>query len=205
MRRLPVISRDSQAAYRVRGYLAAETAKGATTISWVWDVFDNDGRRALRISGTEAAPGKHRDAWAAADDARAAAHRSRQHGPARRLSDLTRCCAGRTAETVAALDRQAVVAGGGRDFPHFPRHCRPGPGPGRGRRRRRKRLPSRCRCPRRRPTTTAAVAAQAKTGQAWRPPSAERRRLKSRGIRHSPHIAACSPPCYDHAACGVGA
>jgi hypothetical protein len=69
LRRLPVISRDSQAAYRVRGYLAAETVKGATTISWIWDVFDNDGHRALRISGTEAAPGKHRDAWAAADDA----------------------------------------------------------------------------------------------------------------------------------------
>jgi hypothetical protein len=33
LRRLPVISRDSQAAYRVRGYLAAETVKGATTIS----------------------------------------------------------------------------------------------------------------------------------------------------------------------------
>ena len=52
----------------MRGYLAAETAKGKTTISWVWDVFDNDGRRALRITGAEAAPGKHKDAWAAADD-----------------------------------------------------------------------------------------------------------------------------------------
>jgi hypothetical protein len=68
-RRLAVISRERTAAYRVRGYLAAETAKGQTTISWVWDVFDADGNRALRINGAEAAPGKHHDAWAAADDA----------------------------------------------------------------------------------------------------------------------------------------
>ena len=68
-RRLAVISRDSPSAYRVRGYLAAKVAKGQTTIVWVWDVFDASERRALRISGEEAAAGKHRDAWAAADDA----------------------------------------------------------------------------------------------------------------------------------------
>lgn len=39
-----------------------------TTISWVWDVFDRDDHRALRITGEETAKGRHRDAWAAADD-----------------------------------------------------------------------------------------------------------------------------------------
>jgi hypothetical protein len=68
-RRLSVMSRERPAAYRVRGYLAADTENGKTSITWVWDVFDADGSRALRISGAEAAPGKHRDAWAAADDA----------------------------------------------------------------------------------------------------------------------------------------
>ena len=68
-RQLTVISRERSSTYRVRGYLAAKVTKGQTTISWVWDVFDADGRRALRIDGEEAAPGKHRDAWAAADDA----------------------------------------------------------------------------------------------------------------------------------------
>ncbi len=68
-RRLAVVSRERQAAYRVRGYLAAETAKGKTSISWVWDVFDGDGRRALRITGAEPAAGRHHDAWDAADDA----------------------------------------------------------------------------------------------------------------------------------------
>lgn len=67
-RRLAVISREHEAAYRVRGYLAAETEKGKTAISWIWDVFDASGNRALRISGREAAPGKHHDAWQAADD-----------------------------------------------------------------------------------------------------------------------------------------
>ena len=77
VRRLPVISREGQAAYRVRGYLAAETAKGKTTISWVWDVFDNDGRRALRITGAEAAPGKHQRRLGRRRRCRAAADRAR--------------------------------------------------------------------------------------------------------------------------------
>ena len=72
-RQLAVISRESPSAYRVRGYLAAKVAKGQTTIAWVWDVFDNDERRALRISGEETANpralGRHADAWSVADDA----------------------------------------------------------------------------------------------------------------------------------------
>ena len=67
-RQLAVISRESPSTYRVRGYLAAKVTKRETTISWVWDVFDRDDRRALRITGEEAAKGRHRDAWSAADD-----------------------------------------------------------------------------------------------------------------------------------------
>ena len=67
-RQLAVISRESPSTYRVRGYLAAKVTKRETTISWVWDVFDRDDRRALRIAGEEAAKGRHRDAWSAADD-----------------------------------------------------------------------------------------------------------------------------------------
>jgi hypothetical protein len=66
--RLAVTSRTQPAAYRVRGYLAAVTDKNVTTVSWVWDVFDQDERRALRIAGTAAAQGLHRG-WNAADDA----------------------------------------------------------------------------------------------------------------------------------------
>jgi hypothetical protein len=68
-RRLAVISREQPSAYRVRGYLAATVAKNQTTVSWVWDVFDQDEHRALRISGEETARVRHKDAWAAADEA----------------------------------------------------------------------------------------------------------------------------------------
>lgn len=68
-RRLAVTARDSPAAYRVRGYLAAKVAKSETTVSWTWDVFDGDQQRALRITGEESVKGRHRDAWAIADDA----------------------------------------------------------------------------------------------------------------------------------------
>ena len=66
-RRLAVASREQPSAYRVRGYLAATVDRGKTTISWVWDVFDRNQRRALRISGSETA--KAGDGWQAADNA----------------------------------------------------------------------------------------------------------------------------------------
>ena len=68
-RRLAVASRESPSAYRVRGYLAAKVTKHETTVSWVWDVFDGDQHRALRITGEESAKGRQRNAWAIADDA----------------------------------------------------------------------------------------------------------------------------------------
>ena len=68
-RKIAVVSRESAATYRVRGYVSALVERDKTTFAWVWDVYDTDKRRALRISGEEpAAAGKHRDAWAAADE-----------------------------------------------------------------------------------------------------------------------------------------
>ena len=68
-RRLAVISREQSSAYRVRGYLAVKVVKHQTTVSWVWDVFDREENRALRISGEETAKVRPRDAWTVADDA----------------------------------------------------------------------------------------------------------------------------------------
>jgi hypothetical protein len=65
-RRLAVVSRDGQSAYRVRGYLAARKEQRVTAISWVWDVYDGELKRGLRIAGEEKVRG---DGWAAADDA----------------------------------------------------------------------------------------------------------------------------------------
>jgi hypothetical protein len=68
LRHLSIVSREGAAAYRVRSYLAAQVSRGRTTIAWVWDVYDRDQQRALRLSGEEPAGKAGRDAWAAADD-----------------------------------------------------------------------------------------------------------------------------------------
>ena len=68
LRNLSIVSREGAASYRVRSYLSAQVSRGRTTIAWVWDVYDRDQQRALRLSGEEPAGKAGRDAWAAADD-----------------------------------------------------------------------------------------------------------------------------------------
>jgi hypothetical protein len=68
LRNLSIVSREGGASYRVRSYLSAQVVRGKTVIAWVWDVYDNNQQRALRLSGDEAAGKAGRDAWAAADD-----------------------------------------------------------------------------------------------------------------------------------------
>ena len=68
LRSLSIVSREGGAAYRVRSYLSAQIVRGRTQIAWVWDVYDRDQQRALRLSGTEQGGKAGRDPWAAADD-----------------------------------------------------------------------------------------------------------------------------------------
>jgi hypothetical protein len=68
LRNLSIVSREGSASYRVRSYLAAQVSRGRATIAWVWDVYDRDQQRALRLSGEEPAGKAGRDAWAGADD-----------------------------------------------------------------------------------------------------------------------------------------
>jgi hypothetical protein len=69
LRSLSVVSREGSAAYRVRSYLSAQVVRGKTVIAWVWDVYDANQQRALRLSGEEPTSGKGgRDPWGAADD-----------------------------------------------------------------------------------------------------------------------------------------
>jgi len=68
-RQVAVVPRQGAATYRVRGYVTALVDRDKTSFSWVWDVYDADRRRALRITGEEPAPPhRGRDAWAVADD-----------------------------------------------------------------------------------------------------------------------------------------
>ena len=68
LRSLSIVSREGTASYRVRSYLAAQVSRGRTVIAWVWDVYDHNQQRALRLSGEEPAGKAGRDPWAAADD-----------------------------------------------------------------------------------------------------------------------------------------
>ena len=68
LRNVAVVSRDGSASYRIRSYLAAQVSRGRATIAWVWDVYDRDQQRAIRLSGEEPAGKAGRDAWAAAND-----------------------------------------------------------------------------------------------------------------------------------------
>jgi hypothetical protein len=69
LRSLSVVSREGSAAYRVRSYLSAQVVRGKTVIAWVWDVYDANQQRALRVSGEEPTSAKGgRDPWQAADD-----------------------------------------------------------------------------------------------------------------------------------------
>jgi len=67
LRNIAVVSREGGAAYRVRSYLSAQIRGNRTNIAWVWDVYDRNQQRALRLSGEEPA-GTGRDAWAQAND-----------------------------------------------------------------------------------------------------------------------------------------
>ena len=68
LRNLSIVSREGSASYRVRSYLAAQVSHGRATIAWVWDVYDHDQQRTLRLSGEEPAGKAGRDPWGAADD-----------------------------------------------------------------------------------------------------------------------------------------
>src|SRR3981189_2708158 len=55
LRNLSIVSREGGASYRVRSYLSAQVSRGRAVIAWVWDVYDRDQQRALRLTGEEPA------------------------------------------------------------------------------------------------------------------------------------------------------
>jgi hypothetical protein len=67
-RQIAMVSRESPAQFRIRGYVAAHVQGKKTTITWVWDVYGADRERATRFAG-EVPGGSSDRAWAAADDA----------------------------------------------------------------------------------------------------------------------------------------
>jgi hypothetical protein len=68
VRKLAIVGRDDPAQYRVRAYLSMHAERGKSSVTWVWDVYGADKRRALRITGEEANPNTSREEWAAVDE-----------------------------------------------------------------------------------------------------------------------------------------
>jgi len=68
LRRVPVVTREGFSPYRVRGYTAVGINKGQAVVAWVWDVYDAQSVRVLRLSGEEKAGKAGKDAWQAVND-----------------------------------------------------------------------------------------------------------------------------------------
>jgi hypothetical protein len=51
-RKVELVGSSAEARYRVRGYISTATEDGETKVSYVWDVFDAQKRRAKRLEGS---------------------------------------------------------------------------------------------------------------------------------------------------------
>jgi hypothetical protein len=51
-RKVELVGSSAEARYRVRGYISTATEEGETKVSYVWDVFDAQKRRAKRLEGS---------------------------------------------------------------------------------------------------------------------------------------------------------
>jgi predicted small secreted protein len=67
-KKVPVVTREGFAPYRIKGYASVWTKGRQATMSWVWEVFDSNGERVVRIAGDEKAGSAGRDAWQAVND-----------------------------------------------------------------------------------------------------------------------------------------
>lgn len=66
---LPVVARDVDGdQYRVKGYLTVAREEKTTIVSFVWDIFDADGMRVHRITGSETVPAALPDLWSGVPD-----------------------------------------------------------------------------------------------------------------------------------------
>lgn len=124
-KRVPVVTREGFAPYRIKGYVSLWTRKREATLSWVWEVFDSSGERVMRIAGDETAGKAGRDVWQSVSDevlARAARNGMEQlsvyfRGPDSQAASMVASAAPEAAPASAAPDRGAPsppAAAGGR-------------------------------------------------------------------------------------------
>jgi hypothetical protein len=66
-RKVELVGTGDQARYRVRGYLSTEMTDGETSVSYVWDVFDAQKRRAQRLTGSSPVRVTSNNPWSELD------------------------------------------------------------------------------------------------------------------------------------------
>jgi hypothetical protein len=71
-RDITIVGIDGKPRYQVRGYLSAHVDGGDGQLSWAFDIYDAQKKRARRVSGQEALRGSG-DPWASVTDAHLAA------------------------------------------------------------------------------------------------------------------------------------
>jgi hypothetical protein len=111
-RKITVVSREGAARYRIRGYMAAHTRHGRTTVAWVWDIYDAEQNRAFRISGEEDAGPGGKNAWETDEEV---LHRISQSGMDRIASFLS-APSQEGSRTPGPFDRSFAIAGSNDDF-----------------------------------------------------------------------------------------
>lgn len=61
---LPVVARsDTKVTHRIKGYFSASESQGQCVVSYVWDIFDKDGTRLNRITGSKKTAMTGSDPW----------------------------------------------------------------------------------------------------------------------------------------------
>lgn len=67
-RQLFVVSRESPAQFRVRGYVSTYIEGKKSAVAWVWDVYDTSEQRTRRFSGEQILAANSGDPWGAMSD-----------------------------------------------------------------------------------------------------------------------------------------
>lgn len=107
-RKVPVAARSDYAPYRIRAYVAASEIGKETVFSWVWDVYDGETGRAVRLEGQEKAGPGGTDAWQLADEALLA--KMAQDGMSQLASFLANPAERTPAETQPAGESSGIAA-----------------------------------------------------------------------------------------------
>ena len=93
---------EPQASYRLRGFLTASSAEGATRLAYVLDVYDSKGRRVQRLTSEAELPAAA-DSWQAVDEKSSRAF-------AERGADALAAFLSTTPEAIAAAGGEAGVS-----------------------------------------------------------------------------------------------